>query len=42
MNKNGEIDFSEVKSFNLDEYYPISSENEQSYHYFMNKNTIKI
>lgn len=38
MNKNGEIDFSEVKSFNLDEYYPISSENEQSYHYFMNKN----
>lgn len=38
MNKNGEIDFSEVKSFNLDEYYPILAENEQSYHYFMNKN----
>ncbi len=34
--ENGEIDFSKVKSFNLDEYYPISPENEQSYRYFMN------
>ena len=38
MNKAGEIDFSKVQSFNLDEYYPISADNEQSYHYFMNEN----
>ncbi len=35
MNKRGEIDFSEVTTFNLDEYYPISPDNEQSYRYFM-------
>lgn len=35
MNKNGEIDFSEAVSFNLDEYYKISPDNDQSYHYFM-------
>ncbi len=35
MNKNGEIDFSEVKTFNLDEYYPIKKSNDQSYDYFM-------
>ena len=35
MNKNGEIDFSEVKTFNLDEYYPIKKSNNQSYDYFM-------
>lgn len=29
------IDFSEVTTFNLDEYYPISRDNNQSYHYFM-------
>ena len=34
----GEIDFSEVITFNLDEYYPISPDNEQSYMYFMRKN----
>ena len=34
----GELDFSKVSSFNLDEYYPISPENDQSYRYFMNKN----
>ena len=33
----GELDFSRVKSVNLDEYYPISPENEQSYRYFMNE-----
>ncbi len=38
MNKSGEIDFSEVKSFNLDEYYPIKRDNKQSYRYFMNEN----
>ena len=30
MNKSGEIDFSKVKSFNLDEYYPIKPDNNQS------------
>lgn len=37
-NKAGEISFSEVKSFNLDEYYKIAPDNDQSYHYFMNEN----
>lgn len=37
MNKNGEIDFSEITSFNLDEYYPIKRDNDQSYYYFMNE-----
>lgn len=36
--KNGELDFSEVTTFNLDEYYPISRNNNQSYYYFMNEN----
>ncbi len=36
--KNGEIDFSKVNTFNLDEYYPISRENNQSYFFFMNEN----
>ena len=38
MNKAGEIDFSQVTTVNLDEYYPISPDNDQSYRYFMNKN----
>ena len=38
MNKKGEIDFSDVTTVNLDEYYPISPKNDQSYRYFMNKN----
>ncbi len=37
----GALDFSEVKTFNLDEYYPLSAENDQSYHYFMNENLFK-
>lgn len=37
MNKNGEIDFSKVTTFNLDEYYPIKKSNDQSYDYFMDK-----
>ena len=32
----GELDFSRVKTINLDEYYPISPNNDQSYRYFMN------
>ena len=35
--ESGNLDFSQVKTFNLDEYYPISPENDQSYRYFMNK-----
>lgn len=35
--RKGELDFSGVTTFNLDEYYPIDPENEQSYRYFMNK-----
>ena len=35
--KKGELDFSQVKSFNLDEYYPIARDNRQSYRYFMDK-----
>ena len=38
MNQSGEIDFSEIKTFNLDEYYPISHKDDQSYYYFMNEN----
>ena len=34
----GKVDFSNVKSVNLDEYYPIAPDNDQSYRYFMNKN----
>lgn len=34
----GEIDFSEITTVNLDEYYPISPENPQSYHAFMKEN----
>ena len=36
MYQNGELDFSGVTTVNLDEYYPIAPENEQSYRYFMN------
>ena len=38
MNRRGEIDFSKVVTYNLDEYYPITPDNDQSYRYFMNKN----
>lgn len=41
MCKNGELDFSKVTTFNLDEYFPICSSNDQSYHYFMNENFFK-
>lgn len=32
------LDFSKVKTVNLDEYYPISPKNENSYRFFMNEN----
>ena len=38
MNKAGEVDFSDTITFNLDEYYPISKENSNSYNYFMREN----
>ena len=38
MYKEGETDFSQAVTFNLDEYYPINKENPQSYYYFMNEN----
>lgn len=41
MNKNNAIDFKNVVTFNLDEYYPISHSNSQSYHSFMNENLFK-
>lgn len=41
MNKAGEVDFSKTTTFNLDEYYPINKDNEQSYYYFMRENLFK-
>lgn len=35
--ENGVVDFSNVKTVNLDEYYGLDASNEQSYRYFMNK-----
>lgn len=37
MYEHGEIDFSCVTSFNLDEYYPIKKSNSESYNYFMDE-----
>ena len=34
----GDLNFSEVKTVNLDEYKGVSDDNPQSYHYFMNYN----
>lgn len=36
--ENGDLDFSNVTSVNLDEYKGLSPENDQSYRYFMNTN----
>ncbi len=36
--KAGKLDFSKVMTFNLDEYYPIEPDNDQSYIYFMKHN----
>ncbi len=38
LNRNQVIDFSKTVTFNLDEYYPITPDNDQSYRYFMNQN----
>ena len=37
VHENLGLDFSEVTTFNLDEYYGLARENPQSYHYFMQK-----
>jgi glucosamine-6-phosphate deaminase len=36
--KNKKINFSKIKTFNLDEYYPIKKEDKKSYYYYMFKN----
>ncbi|MDN5332354.1 MAG: glucosamine-6-phosphate deaminase [Tepidanaerobacteraceae bacterium] len=38
MYKNGEVDFSRVITFNLDEYLGLSPDDERSYHYYMYSN----
>lgn len=38
MYKNGEVSFKNVVTFNLDEYYPISKDNRESYNYYMKDN----
>ncbi len=38
MYRDDEIDFSEVVTFNLDEYYKLDPKNETSYHYYMKNN----
>lgn len=38
LNRAGDIDFSEIRTVNLDEYCGISSENPNSYSFFMNEN----
>ena len=35
---NGDLDFSNVKTINLDEYKGLAPDNDQSYRYFMNTN----
>lgn len=37
MYEEGLIDFSKIKTFNLDEYYKLPIDNNQSYHYFMDE-----
>ncbi len=34
----GDLDFSRVTTYNLDEYYPITPDNDQSYAFFMKEN----
>ncbi len=36
--QNGEVSFSQVRSFNLDEYYSLGPDHPQSYRYFMDEN----
>lgn len=41
MHKEEGLDFSNVVTFNLDEYYGLDPKNNQSYHYFMYENLFK-
>lgn len=41
MHKEDGLDFSQVVTFNLDEYIGLPPEHDQSYHYFMNENFFK-
>jgi glucosamine-6-phosphate deaminase len=41
MHKEEGLDFSQVVTFNLDEYIGLLPEHDQSYHYFMNENFFK-
>lgn len=38
LNKAGEVDFSQTRTWNLDEYAGLAPEHDQSYRYYMNKN----
>jgi len=38
MHKGGKVNLSEITAFNLDEYYPLSPDDPQSYRYYMRKN----
>jgi glucosamine-6-phosphate deaminase len=41
LNAEGAANFAEVTSVNLDEYYPIKRDNDQSYYYFMQQNLFR-
>jgi len=41
LHKNEGLDFSQVTSFNLDEYVGLTKDHPQSYHYFMHENLFK-
>ena len=41
MYKEGDLDFSEVTTFNLDEYYELDKDNPESYYTYMNENLFK-
>jgi glucosamine-6-phosphate deaminase len=42
MHKEEGLSFNNVISFNLDEYYPMTKENNQSYHYFMHQHLFNL
>jgi glucosamine-6-phosphate deaminase len=41
MHREGQLDFAQVTTFNLDEYVGLPTTNSQSYHYFMHENFFK-
>ena len=36
--KKGKVDFSKIKAFSLDEYYPIKKSDKKSFYYYLHKN----